>query len=60
MVNTLLIGLTVRICHYWTYERGQERMFLTRLTDKNVGLLTKVDYDILSQGLISLIEYSYQ
>jgi hypothetical protein len=30
-----------------------------RLTDKDVGLLRRVDCDILAQGLIGLIEYSY-
>jgi hypothetical protein len=30
-----------------------------RLTDEDVGLLRGVDYDILAQGLIGLIEYSY-
>jgi hypothetical protein len=30
-----------------------------RLTDEDVGLLSRVDYDILVQGLIGLIEYSY-
>jgi hypothetical protein len=29
------------------------------LTDKDVGLLRGVDCDILAQGLIGLIEYSY-
>jgi hypothetical protein len=29
------------------------------LTDGDVGLLRGVDYDILAQGLIGLIEYSY-
>jgi hypothetical protein len=29
------------------------------LTDEDVGLLREVDHDILSQGLIGLIEYSY-
>jgi hypothetical protein len=30
-----------------------------RLTDEDVGLLREVDCDILAQGLIGLIEYSY-
>jgi hypothetical protein len=30
-----------------------------RLTDEDVGLLRGVDCDILAQGLIELIEYSY-
>jgi hypothetical protein len=30
-----------------------------RLTDRDVGLLRGVDCDILAQGLIELIEYSY-
>jgi hypothetical protein len=30
------------------------------LTDENVGLLSRVDCDILAQDLIELIEYSYQ
>jgi hypothetical protein len=30
-----------------------------RLTDEDVGLLRGVDCDILAQGLIGLIEYSY-
>jgi hypothetical protein len=29
------------------------------LTNENIGLLRGVDYDILTQGLIGLIEYSY-
>jgi hypothetical protein len=29
------------------------------LTDGDVGLLRGVNYDILAQGLIGLIEYSY-
>jgi hypothetical protein len=29
------------------------------LTDGDVGLLREVDYDILTQDLIGLIEYSY-
>jgi hypothetical protein len=30
-----------------------------RLTDEDIGLLRGVDCDILAQGLIGLIEYSY-
>jgi hypothetical protein len=30
-----------------------------RLTDEDASLLRGVDYDILAQGLIGLIEYSY-
>jgi hypothetical protein len=30
-----------------------------RLTDEDVGLLRGVDCDLLTQGLIGLIEYSY-
>jgi hypothetical protein len=30
-----------------------------RLTDEDVGLLRGVDCDIMAQGLIGLIEYSY-
>jgi hypothetical protein len=30
-----------------------------RLTDEDIGLLRGVDCDIMTQGLIGLIEYSY-
>jgi hypothetical protein len=40
-----------------TWPRGEVPGL--RLTDEDVGLLRGVDYDILAQGLIGLIEYSY-
>jgi hypothetical protein len=41
----------------WTWPRGDVPGL--GLTDKDVGLLRGVDCDILPQGLIGLIEYSY-
>jgi hypothetical protein len=40
------------------WPRGEVSGF--ELTDENIGLLRGVDCDILAQGLIELIEYSYQ
>jgi hypothetical protein len=60
MICMLLTGRTVRVCQYWTYRRGQDETFPgLGLTDEDVGLLRWVDCDILAQGLIELIEYSY-
>jgi hypothetical protein len=41
----------------WTWPRGNVPSL--GLTDGDVGLLRGVDCDILAQGLIGLIEYSY-
>jgi hypothetical protein len=41
----------------WTWLRGD--ILDLGLTDGDVSLLREVDYDILAQGLIGLIEYSY-
>jgi hypothetical protein len=41
----------------WTWPRGDVPSL--GLTDEDVGLPRGVDCDILSQGLIGLIEYSY-
>jgi hypothetical protein len=43
------------------YGRGQGRGDVPSLglTDEDVGLLRGMDCDILAQGLIGLIEYSY-
>jgi hypothetical protein len=41
----------------WTWPRGDVPGL--GLTDEDVGLLRGVDCDILAQGLIGLIEYSY-
>jgi hypothetical protein len=40
-----------------TWPRGDVPSL--RLTDEDTSLLRGVDYDILAQGLIGLIEYSY-
>jgi hypothetical protein len=40
-----------------TWPRGDVPSL--RLTDEDASLLRGVDYDILAQGLIGLIEYSY-
>jgi hypothetical protein len=60
MVRILLTGHTVCISQYWTYGRGQEGTFLARgsLTRTSVSYGV-VDCDILTQGIIGLIEYSY-
>jgi hypothetical protein len=50
MIRVLLTGRTVHVC--------QDVPGLG-LTDKDVGLLRGVDYDILTQALIGLIKYSY-
>jgi hypothetical protein len=52
MVHMLLTRCTVQ-----TWPRGDAPGL--GLTDEDVGLLKRVDCDILTQGLIGLIEYSY-
>jgi hypothetical protein len=60
MVHMLLTECMVRICQYRTYRRGQEGMFLAwGLTDEDINLLRGVDWDILAQGIIGLIDYRY-
>jgi hypothetical protein len=60
MVRMLLNRRTIRVCQYWTYRRDQEGTFPgLGLIDEDVGLLRGVNCDILAQGLIGLIEYSY-
>jgi hypothetical protein len=40
MVHMLLTGHTVRVCQYWTYERGQEGDVPgLGLTDRDIDLL---------------------
>jgi hypothetical protein len=50
--NTHMLVLDVR-----TWSRGDVPAL--GLTDEDIGLLRGVDCDILTQGLIGLIEYSY-
>jgi hypothetical protein len=45
------------ILDVWAWPR--EDVPGLRLTDRDVSLLRRVDCDILAQGLIGLIEYSY-
>jgi hypothetical protein len=52
MYNTCMSVLDV-----WTWPRGDIPGL--RLIDEDVDLLMGVDCDILAQGLIGLIEYSY-
>jgi hypothetical protein len=60
MTRMLLTGRTICVCQCWTYGHGQEGDVLDlALIDEDVGLLRGVDCDILTQGLIGLIEYSY-
>jgi hypothetical protein len=60
MVRMLLTGRMVRVCQYWTYERGQEGTFCLGV-DRRGRQSSKggVDCNILPQGLIGLIKYSY-
>jgi hypothetical protein len=59
MVRMLLTGRTicVLVLDVRTWPRGDVPGL--GLTDEGVGLLRGLDCDILAQGLIGLIEYSY-
>jgi hypothetical protein len=59
MVRMLLTGRMVRVGQYWMYGRGQEGMFLAWVDRRGHRSSKGVDCDILTQGLIGLIEYSY-
>jgi hypothetical protein len=59
MVRMLLTVCMVCVCQYWTYGRDQERTFLAWVDRRGRWSSKMVDYDILAQGLIRLIEYSY-
>jgi hypothetical protein len=50
-------GTHMLVLHVQTWPRGDVPSM--RLTDEDVGLLRGEDCDILTQGLIGLIEYSY-
>jgi hypothetical protein len=50
-------GTRMSVLDVQTWPRGDVPGL--RLTDENVSLLRGVDCDILTQGLIGLIEYSY-
>jgi hypothetical protein len=52
-----MYGTRMPVLDVWTWPRGDVPDL--GLTDEDVGLLRGVDYDILAQGLIGLIEYSY-
>jgi hypothetical protein len=59
MVRMLLTRCTVRVYQYWTYGWPRGNVPGLGLTDEDVGLLRGVDYGILTQDLIGLIEYLY-
>jgi hypothetical protein len=50
-------GTRMPVLNVRTWSRGDVPGL--RLTDEDVGLLRGVDCNILAQGLIGLIEYSY-
>jgi hypothetical protein len=50
-------GMSMPVLGVPTWPRGNVPGL--GLTDGDVGLLSRVDCDILAQGLIGLIEYSY-
>jgi hypothetical protein len=50
-------GTRMSVLDVRTWSRGDVPAL--RLIDEDIGLLRGVDYDILAQGLIGLIEYSY-
>jgi hypothetical protein len=52
-----MYGTRMPILDVRTWPRGDVNGL--GLTDENVGLLRGVDCDILTQGLIGLMEYSY-
>jgi hypothetical protein len=45
------------IAYVWAWSRGN--VHVLGLTDGDVSLLKRVDCDILAQGFIGIIEYSY-
>jgi hypothetical protein len=55
--TNLMYGTHMPVLDVRTWPRGDVPGL--RLTDENVGLLRGLDCDILTQGLIELIEYSY-
>jgi hypothetical protein len=58
MVCMLLTGRTcMPVLDVWMWPRGDVPGL--GLTNEDVGVLRGVDCDILAQGLIGLIEYSY-
>jgi hypothetical protein len=60
MIRMLLTGCMIRVCQYWTYECGQYGTRSWLGVDRRGRRSSKrVDCDILTQGLIGLIEYSY-
>jgi hypothetical protein len=59
MVRMLLTVCTVCVCQYWTYGRDQEGTLLAWVDRRGRWSSKRVDYDIMPQGLIRLIEYAY-
>jgi hypothetical protein len=49
--------MSMPVLDVWTWPRGEVPDL--RLTNEDISLLRGVDCDILAQGLIGLIEYSY-
>jgi hypothetical protein len=52
-----MYGTHISVLDVQTWSRGDVSGL--RLTDRDIGLLRGVDCDILTQGLIGLIEYTY-
>jgi hypothetical protein len=52
-----MYGTHMPVLNIQTWSRAD--ISVLGLTDEDVGLLRGVDCDILTQGLIGLIEYSY-
>jgi hypothetical protein len=52
-----MYGTRMLVLEVQTWPRGDAPGL--GLTDEDVGLLKRVDCDILTKGLIGLIEYSY-
>jgi hypothetical protein len=52
-----MYGMRMLVLDVWTWPRGDVPGL--GLTDEDINLLRGVDCDILAQGLIELIEYSY-
>jgi hypothetical protein len=59
MVSMLLTGCTICVCQYWTYKHGQMGCFWLGVDRQGHRSSKGVDYDILTQDLIGLIEYPY-
>jgi hypothetical protein len=59
MICMLLTERTVRVCQYCTYGSGQGGRSWLEVDRRGRQSSKGVNCDILTQGLIGLIEYSY-